>query len=52
MHLADAFNQNDLHWIQVILSVHAFPQTHDLGIAFTMLFCLSHRNAYSCLTID
>ncbi len=52
MHLADAFIQSDLHYIQVtgffyILSALAFPgnRTHDLGVASTMLYHLSYRKA-------
>ncbi len=51
MHLADAFIQSDLHYIQVavfyIWSALAFPEnrTHDLGIASAMLYHLSYRKA-------
>lgn len=44
MHLADISIQSDLYCIQ---GVHAFPrnQTHDLGVASSMLYCLSSENA-------
>jgi len=47
MHLADVFIQSELHWVQVcVWSVHVLlgNQTHDLGIATTMLYCFSYRN--------
>ncbi len=51
MHLADAFIQSDLQYIQVTgftcLSALALPgnRTHDLGVASAMLYYLSYRKA-------
>ncbi len=56
MHLADAFIQSDLQYIQAIhlLSVCVFPgnRTHNLRAANAMLYPLSHRCIYIYIYIE
>ncbi len=48
MHLADAFIQRDLHYIQGT-HLSSMNQTHDFAVASALLNCLNNRKALPLL---